>query len=232
MTAFKKYWYQKWSIFRPTPIHVSKHKRIKIRWTLPLTALPEVVSPLRYTVGLIHCYRSHLQKHKYNTQWKLHTNLQDKNCTHLCQFPQPSSQLFCLVHNELWRDIEDIDLAVLQRLEHLARLPLSRPQEGGTDAGRVETQHLAATSSQFLFFHKQHPGGLVVQPDLDLPGSENICLSGSGSENNIGSGSKLIVKIILCPSSELTLHSKLFIPLFNCPISFLSIHYVKNEFQE
>jgi hypothetical protein len=42
---------------------------------------------------------------------------------------------------------------------------------------------------------------IVVKPDL--PGSEIICLSGS----------KLIVKIIMCPSLELTFLYKLIIPL-------------------
>jgi hypothetical protein len=72
-----------------------------------------------------------------------------------------------------------------------------------------------------------------VEPDPDPPGSEIICFS--GSENNIGSrsgsGTKLIVKINMCPSLELTLQYKFIIPLLNCLI-FISIQLVKNEFLE
>jgi hypothetical protein len=72
----------------------------------------------------------------------------------------------------------------------------------------------------------------VVEPDSDPPRPEIICLSGSGSEKmqagsetNAGSGSgpTLIVKIIMCPFLELTLHYK-FVNLSH----FLLINFVKN----
>ncbi len=57
----------------------------------------------------------------------------------------------------------------------------------------------------------------VMELDPDSPGSEIIYISRarSVSKNNIGSdsGTKFIVKIIVCPSLELTLHNKLIISL-------------------
>ncbi len=71
--------------------------------------------------------------------------------------------------------------------------------------------------------------GSVVEPDP----VEVICLGGAGSrsENNIGSGSNLIVKIILFPFLELTLHNKLIVTLLNCLI-LTAIHFVQDEFLE
>jgi hypothetical protein len=50
---------------------------------------------------------------------------------------------------------------------------------------------------------------LEQEPDLDPFGSEIICLSGSGSGSKyigsgpkFGSGSKIIVEIIICPSAD------------------------------
>ncbi len=43
----------------------------------------------------------------------------------------------------------------------------------------------------------------AVEPYPDPPGYEIICLNGAGSEN-IRSGYKLTLKIIICPSIELT----------------------------
>ncbi len=50
-----------------------------------------------------------------------------------------------------------------------------------------------------------------------------------GSENNIGSGSQFIAKIIMCLSLELALHYKLIIPVLYCLI-FSSIHLLKMNF--